>query len=132
MQACPFRLHPGDDLKQRLDRLAWEQGWRAACVLTCVGSLTRASLRFADSAKISELKGPLEIVSLSGTIASFGGSHLHMAVADKSGQVYGGHVKEGCIIRTTAEIVLGILDGYAFHREIDPDTGYPELVVGTA
>lgn len=116
----------------RLDRLAWEQGWRAACVLTCVGSLTRAHIRFADSAKVSEVKGPLEIISLAGTIASFGGSHLHIAVADRNGNVVAGHAKEGCIIRTTAEIVIGILDGYTFHREIDPDTGFPELVVGGA
>lgn len=115
----------------RLDRLAWEQGWRAACVLTCVGSLTRAHIRFADSAKVSEVKGPLEIISVAGTIASFGGSHLHIAVADRNGNVVAGHAKEGCIIRTTAEIVIGILDGYTFHREIDPDTGFPELVVGS-
>jgi uncharacterized protein len=132
VQAVPFRLHPGDDLKTRLDRLAWEQGWRAACILTCVGSLSRATLRFADSSKLTEVKGPLEIVSLAGTIASFGGSHLHISVADRNGTVVGGHVKEGCIIRTTAEIVLATLDGYAFHREIDPDTGFPELVVGPA
>ena len=132
VQPVPFRLHPGDDLKLRLDRLAWEQGWRAACVLTCVGSLSRAGIRFADSSKISEVRGPLEIISLSGTIASFGGSHLHISVADRNGVVIGGHVKEGCIIRTTAEIVLATLDGYAFHREIDPDTGFPELVVSPA
>ena len=129
VQACPFRLHPGDDLKQRLDRLAWEQGWRAACVLTCVGSLRLATLRFANSDRLSEVRGPLEIISLSGTIASFGGSHLHLSVADKNGTVVGGHLKEGSIIHTTAEIVVGVLDGYAFHREIDPATGYPELVV---
>lgn len=131
VQACPFRLYPGDDLKTRLDRLAWEQGWRAACLITCVGSLSRAQIRFADASKVSEIKGPLEIISLGGTIASFGGSHLHIAVADKHGNVFAGHAKEGCIIHTTAEIVVGILDGYAFHREIDPETGFPELVVGT-
>jgi len=35
-------------------------------------------------------------------------------------------------VRTTAEIVIGVLDGFAFHREIDAQTGYPELVVGPA
>jgi hypothetical protein len=74
----------------------------------------------------------LEIVSLSGTIASFGGSHLHLSVADSSGRVLGGHVKEGCIVHTTVELVIGVLEGYAFHREIDPDTGFPELVVNPA
>lgn len=132
MQAIPIRLDPGDDLKQRIDRLAWERGWRAACVITCVGSLQVAHIRFADQSDISRVAGPLEIVALSGTVASFGGSHLHIAVADEKGRVLGGHLKEGSIVRTTAEIVIGTIDGYAFHREIDPHTGYPELVVDTA
>lgn len=132
MQAIPIRLQPGEDLKQRLDRLAWESGWRAACVITCVGSLTQARLRFANAAEISTVEGPLEILSVSGTIASFGGSHLHLTVGNGKGQVFGGHLKEGSTIRTTAEVVIGVLDGYAFHRELDPKTGYPELVVGPA
>jgi uncharacterized protein len=132
MTAVPFRLYPGDDLKQRLDRLAWERNWRAACVITCVGSLDVAMIRFADEEQVTRIAGPLEIISLAGTIASFGGSHLHVCVSDAKGRVHGGHLKEGSIIRTTAEIVVAGLDGYTFHREIDPDTGFPELVVGSA
>lgn len=132
MQAIPLRLEPGDDLKQRIDRLAWERGWRAGCVVTCVGSLQVAHIRFADQSDITRVQGPLEIVSLSGTVASFGGSHLHIAVSDDKGRVLGGHLKEGSIIRTTAEIVIGIMEGFAFHREIDPQTGYPELIVAPA
>jgi predicted DNA-binding protein with PD1-like motif len=119
----------GDDLKLQIDRLAWGRGWRAACVLTCAGSLSNAEIRFADQADIGHVDGPLEIISLSGTIASFGGSHLHIAVANSKGQVIGGHLKEGSLVRTTAEIVIGVLEGYAFHREIDPETGYAELVI---
>jgi hypothetical protein len=129
MQGIPVRLLPGEDLKQRIDRLAWEHGWRAACVITCAGSLANALIRFADDEEITRVPGPLEIISLSGTIASFGGSHLHIAIADADGRVMGGHLKEGSIIRTTAELVVGVLDGYAFHREIDPETGFAELVV---
>jgi len=36
----------------------------------------------------------------------------------------------GCIIYTTSEIVIGVLDPwYTFTREIDEQTGYDELVV---
>lgn len=129
MQGIPVRLLPGDDLKQRIDRLAWERGWRAACVVTCAGSLSNAIIRFADDEDVTRIPGPLEIISLSGTIASFGGSHLHIAVADNKGRVFGGHLKEGSIVRTTAELIVGVLDGYQFHREIDPETGFAELVV---
>ena len=132
MHAIPIRLLPGDDLKQRLDKLAWEKGWRAACVVTCVGSLSSAQVRFANQVDIIKIEGPLEIVALSGTIASFGGSHLHLCVSDAKGQIFGGHLKEGSIVRTTAEVVIGVIEGFAFHRELDPKTGFPELVVGPA
>jgi len=94
MQAIPIRLEPGDDLKLQIDRLAWGRGWRAACVLSCAGSLSNAEIRFADQADIAHVAGPLEIISLNGTVASFGGSHLHIAVANTKGQVLGGHLKE--------------------------------------
>lgn len=132
MHAIPIRLLPGDDLKQRLDKLAWDKSWRAACVVTCVGSLSVANIRFANQADITKIDGPLEIVSLGGTVASFGGSHLHICVSDSKGQVFGGHLKDGSLIRTTAEVIIGVLENFAFHRELDPKTGFPELVVGPA
>jgi len=36
---------------------------------------------------------------------------------------------EGCIVRTTAEIVLGELQGVIFERPIDVRTGYDELSI---
>jgi predicted DNA-binding protein with PD1-like motif len=52
-----------------------------------------------------------------------------LAVADADGRVIGGHLLDGCTVRTTAEIVLGLLDGLAFAREVDPSTGWRELLV---
>jgi uncharacterized protein len=129
MQIYAIRFNPGEDLKHRLDRLCWERNWRAACVLSCVGSLDCAKLRFAGHGDVTNVRGPLEIVSLSGTLASFGGSHLHLAVSDSKGHTIGGHLKDGSIVHTTAEIVIGVLDGLSFHREFDARTGYPELVI---
>jgi predicted DNA-binding protein with PD1-like motif len=40
----------------------------------------------------------------------------------------GGHVMPGCIVRTTAEIVLAPLPGWVFTREHDARTGFKELV----
>ena len=34
----------------------------------------------------------------------------------------------GCIVRTTAEIVLALLPGWAFSRVPDAETGFKELV----
>jgi predicted DNA-binding protein with PD1-like motif len=50
-------------------------------------------------------------------------------VSDDAGNVLGGHVLEGCIVRTTAQIVIGIPGGLRFSREMDPETGYRELTV---
>jgi predicted DNA-binding protein with PD1-like motif len=52
-----------------------------------------------------------------------------MSVANARGEVFGGHVAPGCIVRTTAEILLALLPEHRFSREIDPRTGFAELVV---
>ena len=67
-------------------------------------------------------------MALSGTLAR-DGPHLHLAVADAEGAMRGGHLLHGCPVRTTAEIVLGLLDGASFGRERDPARGWNELVV---
>jgi predicted DNA-binding protein with PD1-like motif len=41
----------------------------------------------------------------------------------------GGHLKTGCIVRTTCELVIGILDDITFKRKTDPETGFDELTL---
>lgn len=132
MRSLAVRLHPGDDLKRGLDTLVRRRSLPAACVLSCAGSLDHAAIRFAGRETASRLDGPLEIVSLSGTLSSEGGSHLHIAVSDADGRTSGGHLKEGSQVRTTAEIVIGILPGIRFTRLPDHRTGHMELVIGDA
>jgi uncharacterized protein len=129
--AHAFRLHPGDDLKQGILAFAAAQPIRAGCVVTCVGSLRRAVLRFADRREGTELPGDrYEIVSLVGTVGK-DGAHLHIALSDGDGRMVGGHLLNGCLIYTTAEIVLAVLPGVVFHRELDPVTGFHELEIET-
>jgi len=128
METLSLRLHPGQDLKKELDRLMDERGIEAACILTCVGSLTVAVLRFANQEKAQVLEGHFEIVSLTGVMSKHG-SHYHIAIADEEGKSYGAHLMEGCSIYTTAEIVIGIIPNCSFLRTFDPQTGYPELDV---
>jgi len=54
---------------------------------------------------------------------------LHISLSDKDGKIIGGHLKKGCIIYTTAEIVIGEFDNLIFAREQDEKTGFVELVV---
>ncbi len=105
---------------------------RAAFVLSGIGSLSTAGLRFAGADQPERLTGDMEILSLSGTVACDGtksSSHLHMALSTSTGQVLGGHVASGCVVRTTAEVLLALLPEWELAREPDAATGYDELVV---
>jgi predicted DNA-binding protein with PD1-like motif len=121
-----LRLRPGEDVRQELMQWCTERSVEAAAVTSAVGSLSRAALRYggAQDGHISE--GDLEICSLSGTLSRHG-MHLHLAIADPTGRMTGGHLLEGCIVRTTVELVIQEFDGVRLLRKRDPKTGYEEL-----
>jgi hypothetical protein len=127
MKPWPIRLAPGQDLRRAIEAALAGQGCNAAFVLSGIGSLDGASLRFAGAAAAQALDGDLEILTLAGT-SSASASHLHASFATPGGQVLGGHVGYGCIVRTTAEVLLALLPEWEFARLPDAATGYPELV----
>lgn len=131
MQAWPLRLSPGDDLRATIEDLLRQHEWGAAYVIQGIGSLSVAQLRFAGIDAPTELRGDLEILTLAGSVSA-DGAHLHMSVADAQGRVWGGHVARGCEVRTTAELLLVLLPGHRFAREIDPATGFMELRISAA
>lgn len=126
-----LRLQPGDDLRDALEAafrdLHAGGAPAAACVVSAVGSLSQAVLRYAVEPQGLLRVEPLELLTLSGTLG-VGGVHLHASVADAQGRVRGGHVMPGCVVRTTAEIVLALLPGWSFERALDAGTGFKELV----
>jgi predicted DNA-binding protein with PD1-like motif len=130
-QTLVLRLTPGEDLRTALNtaftQLQADHNAQAACVISAVGSLSRAVLRYAAEPGGTVLAEALELITLSGTLSP-DGAHLHASVADAQGNMRGGHVMPGCIVRTTAEIVLAPLPGWTFSREHDAATGYKELV----
>ncbi len=126
MKTLPIRLSPGDDLRAALDAALAASGAEAAFVVSGIGSLREARVRFAGRDTPHHAVGDLEILTLSGTLGS-GGSHLHASLSDTDGRVFGGHVAPGCVVRTTAEILLVVLDDVRFAREHDVQTGYAEL-----
>lgn len=77
------------------------------------------------------VEGPLEIISVAGSISP-DGAHLHLSVADVRGELRGGHVCFGCEVRTTAELLIAALHGYRLARRFDAGTGFKELVVQPA
>ena len=105
-----------------------EQQQQAGCVISAVGSLSMAQLRLAGASETTTICGELEIISLSGTLSP-DGAHLHIAIADSSGAVIGGHLGPGSLVRTTAELVIALLTEWRLQRELDPATGYAELQI---
>ena len=124
-----LRFKPGEDPKVKLQDFVTEHSLKAAIVLSAVGSLEQAVLRFANDEKSTKLSGHFEIVSLSGTIGSTSGSHLHISISDSTGKTLGGHLQEGSKIYTTLEIAIGELKDIEFKRELDPQSTYKELKV---
>lgn len=128
MKALALRLQPDQDLRQSLKAFAIVQNLQAGFILSAIGSLKVAQLRFADRSKSDVLTGKFEILSLNGTL-SVHGLHLHLAIADQNGNAIGGHLDTGCLIYTTAEIIIGDIPNLIFLRTSDPKTGFLELEI---
>ena len=128
MQVLALRLQPGQDLRQSLQQFALAQSIQAGFILSAIGSLQSAAIRFADQPTSQCLLRKFELLSLQGTLSP-AGIHLHATIADATGQVLGGHVDNGCIIYTTAEIVIGNCADQQFLRVMDEQTGYLELAI---
>jgi predicted DNA-binding protein with PD1-like motif len=128
MQSLPVRLHPRQDLRIALQSILAEHKVGAAYVLQGIGSLSTARIRYAGVDAPTELHGDLEILTLAGSLSP-DGVHLHISVSDAEGRVFGGHVAPGCIVRTTAEILVALLPDHHFSRAPDLQSGWDELVV---
>ena len=128
MTSLPVRLHPGDDLRRALEAQVTAAGCGAAFVVAGIGSLGTTRIRFAGADEAVTIDGDLEILTMSGSIDP-SGSHLHVSVSDATGGVRGGHAGYGCLVRTTAEVLIMLLPDWHFTRRADATTGYAELVV---
>ena len=123
-----FRLFPGADLRYSIQDFVKDRSIQAGWVVSCAGSLTEYSIRFANQPGASKGSGHFEIVGLTGTV-SLNGSHLHVSISDSTGNTIGGHLMEGCKIYTTAEIILVESGKYIFTREKDGSTYWDELQI---
>ena len=123
-----IRLKPGADLKKCIQDYVNTHHIKAGWISSGVGSLTNYAIRFANQSNINTGPGHFEIVSLSGTVSE-NGSHLHLSISDSTGKTIGGHLVEGCIIYTTAEIVILSTSKFVFTREKDGSTPWEELQI---
>lgn len=122
------RLTRGADLKQQIQQLVTAYNLQAGSIASCVGCLSQTNLRLAGATQTLCIQAPVEIVSVMGTLTP-NHQHIHISVADETGAVFGGHLLEGNIIDTTAELIIHSYDSLSFQRQMDKATGYTELVV---
>jgi uncharacterized protein len=123
-----LRLRPNEDLKKSLMDFAKKEKLKAAYIITCVGSLQKANIRFANQPNGTALTDKFEIVSLVGAFNTEGG-HFHISLSDSTGKTIGGHLMDDNLIYTTAEIVIGEATDLVFKRETDSITTYKELTI---
>ena len=128
MKTHVFRLTRGQDLLCGIQNYAKAHGIEAGCVLSCVGCVTCARVRDASGVTIREITQALEIVSVTGTVSA-ARTHLHIAFSREDLSTLGGHLVAGCLVNTTAEIVLLELEDIRFGAAYDPQTGYDELTI---
>ncbi len=122
------RIMPNADLKNEIFDFFKSKNISSGVILSSVGSLKQANLRFSDEKKGTLLNGPFEILSLNGTL-SLDGVHLHLCISDSKGQTFGGHLLDQCLIHTTCELVIAEISQHTFNRELDPQTKYMELKI---
>lgn len=128
MKQHVFRLRRGSDLFKSIQSFCEAHQIKAGYVAACVGCVTKATIRSADGVTVHTLEERLEIVSLTGTVSEKR-CHLHISLSREDLSVIGGHLMPGCIVNTTAEVVLCELDGVSFGKVYDPETGYNELEI---
>ena len=109
-------------------RLTKENDIEAGVIKCCVGCVYEVSIRLAGGETFMHKIGDYEIVSVTGTISK-NGCHIHMSFSDKEGNTIGGHLKDGTLVNSTAEVCIEKLTDYSFNREFDNNTGYKELVI---
>ncbi|MCR4311659.1 MAG: DNA-binding protein [Candidatus Uhrbacteria bacterium] len=132
MRQIAYRLRPGELLKESIEQKAIDESIGAGVLLSIVGGVKKAVLRMAGSeahnSVVKTWDDQFEIVAGTGTISK-DGCHIHVALSDRDGKVIGGHLKDGCIVEFTCEIVVGIFDDVVFERRADEDTKFNELNV---
>ena len=122
------KLPHRSDLLYELNRLVKNRSINAG-IIQVIGALSRAHLSFYDQQKRAyqelSFESPHEIVSGNGNISLRDGTpqvHLHLALADQTGRVVGGHCLEGCSI-FAVEFVIFPLDKIDPKRAFDEATG---------
>jgi predicted DNA-binding protein with PD1-like motif len=121
------RFEIGEKLPDALIELARARGWQSAQV-TGIGAVKGVTLAYYDLAERKYINHPVdgivELISLIGNLASLDGNpiwHIHCTVADRNGNLKGGHLNT---LEVAVTVECSILTGKkAARRAFDNYTG---------
>lgn len=132
-----IRMEPNEDVMLTLQKFCEENGIGHGVIISGLGSLRGCS--FFDPAELPDKPGlyaytdaielpcPIELISVSGIICTEPdgkvSTHIHAAFADETGKSYAGHFKEGNLVLTTVELIVGELEHINMKRALDPERG---------
>lgn len=111
-----LRIDKGEDILASLLKFQKEAGFRSAGVggIGAVNHVEAGLFLTKEKRYVSQIKEcDMEIVSLQGTLSEKDGmpyAHLHIAVADHTGIVWGGHLNKA-IVSATAELTVQKIGG---------------------
>ena len=115
-----FRVPEGEELLGFINRFAEAKGIKTGTV-NAIGSLKNPKIGYFDEGageyRVIELTGTYELVSLMGNISIKGSkpfAHIHVALGDENGHLYGGHLVGGKVF--VAEVFIQELVGTPLER----------------
>ncbi len=132
------KMKIGIDILQGIEELAKSENIRAGVILSGIGALERGVFRNAKEIppdyKVEDkhrlflnIEKPLELVSLSGWIATTAGNeiniHAHFmttTVIDDKVVSLGGHLVPGTITSIKVVVVIGVIEGAGIKAALDP------------
>ncbi|WP_048148008.1 PPC domain-containing DNA-binding protein [Palaeococcus ferrophilus] len=120
-RAFLFRVPEGEELLRYINEFAKKNNVLMGTV-SAIGSLRNPKIGYFDEAaggyNVIELSGTYELVSLSGNVSLKDGepfAHIHVALGDSDGSLYGGHLVEGEVF--VAEVFIQELLGEILERK---------------
>ncbi len=122
------RLVPGADLLGELNKLVKVEGIELGA-LSGIGALRKAAVGIFDlenrEYKVNEFDEEMEICALTGNVSLKEGEpfvHAHLALSDREGRGFGGHLMPGCEV-FVAEVILWEFEGARLERSPQADCG---------
>ncbi len=117
-----LRLDHDDDILARINQIITQEA-STMVFTTGLGMIHDFELGYFDNGQYlrKHYSEPHELLSVQGSVSSDGESriHIHITVADKTHQAFGGHLLSGRVWMSN-ELVLLTVDGVRSEREVDP------------